>query len=134
VHERGGDLVTPPRDDPRGSPATTARGSLTLMLTTVFFLRWQDMAPALRDFDPEPARRLVAPLVHGVAARFADTWRDPPDDERDALEWAIHRALLDEYGAWAAGWYWAANEPGCGGPVRGWCSRDSLFRPDDPDP
>jgi hypothetical protein len=105
------------------------------MLTTVYFLRWQDMAPALRDFDPEPARRLVAPLVHAVAARFADTWRDTPHDDRDALESAIHRALLEEYGAWAAGWRWAAGEAGCGGPVRGWSySRESLFRDDDPDP
>ena len=29
--------------------------------------------------------------------------------------------LLREYGFWAAGWRWAASEPGCGGPVRAWC-------------
>lgn len=105
------------------------------MLTTVWFLRWQDMAPALRDFDPGPAHRLVAPLVHAVVARFADGWRDTPHDDRAALEWAIHHALLDEYGVWAAGWSWTAGEGGGGGPVRGWChSRESLFRADDPDP
>jgi hypothetical protein len=105
------------------------------MLSAVYFLRWSDVAPAAHAFDPAPARAKVSALL------LADEHRaSPAHDQRhdhgrnDETENAIDRALLVDYGAWAAGWHWAASEPGGGGPVRGWCcARDSLFRSDDPD-
>jgi hypothetical protein len=51
----------------------------------------------------------------------------PNEIDWDELEDTIDRELIRAYGFWAAGWRWAASEPGCGGPVRGWCcGRDSL--------
>lgn len=105
------------------------------MLLTVFSLRWHDVDPSRRSFDPAPARALAEQRIQAVVARRGANWRTTPPKQRDALEESLDRALLAEYGAWASGWRWAASEPGCGGPVRGWCcSRDSLFRGDDPDP
>ncbi|MDC0723767.1 hypothetical protein [Nannocystis bainbridge] len=105
------------------------------MLATVPFLRWSDVDPAGHEFDPEPARRIVARHVEAAVAGRGAHWRDTPTDVRDALVTTFEREFVGEYGAWASGWHWAASEPGGGGPVRGWCcSRDSLFRRDDPDP
>jgi hypothetical protein len=104
------------------------------MRMLVGFLRWHDLDPRDRPFDERPAREATEKLVsRWVATRPR---RDPDDhDGNDELEDAIDRALVEKYGAWAAGWNWAATEPGGGGPVRGWCcSRDSLLRPEDPSP
>lgn len=104
------------------------------MPTAVHALRWADVDPNTRAFDPGPARALVERLVleragHGPSRQALDRHVD-----RDELERAVDRGLIAEYGAWAAGWRWAASEPGGGGPVRGWCcARDSFFRKDDVD-
>ena len=91
------------------------------MITVAASLRWRDVDPHGRHFDPSRAKEIARRLVTEAAAAA------PVD--RDRLEAAIDRALLAEYGAWAAGWNWAASEPGGGGPVTGWCCpRDSLLR------
>lgn len=97
------------------------------MITVVYSLEWSDIDPAGLRFDPAPARAIAEELVlAAVAARNRD---------RDALGEAIDQALLATYGAWVAGWQWAASEPGCGGPVHAWCcSSHSLLRDDEPDP
>jgi hypothetical protein len=95
------------------------------MFTAVRFLRWCDLDPTGRAFDPAPARALIGALLSGARSK---------DQDRDASESGVDRALLAEYGAWASGWCWAASEPGGGGPVRGWCcAQHSLFRADDAD-
>jgi hypothetical protein len=93
------------------------------MPTAVHFLRWADVNPAERSFDPAPARALMEAIVS----------RDQRV-EREALEDSLDRALIAQYGAWAAGWRWAASEPGGGGPVRSWCcAAHSLVHQDDAD-
>lgn len=83
-----------------------------------------DVDPASHPFDPAPARRIAEAKIRGAHG-----------GDREALEASIDRALAAAYGAWAAGWTWAASEPGGGGPVRGWCcARDSLLRADDAGP
>ncbi|MCY1069276.1 Fic family protein [Nannocystis sp. RBIL2] len=105
------------------------------MLMTVSCSRWSDVDPAGHEFDLEPARRIVERLVQATVADRGASWRAVPQKVRDALIEQFDREFVGEYGAWASGWHWAASEPGGGGPVRGWCcSRDSLFRRDDPDP
>ncbi|WP_434416025.1 Fic family protein [Nannocystis pusilla] len=105
------------------------------MLMTVSCSRWSDVDPVGREFDLEPARRIVERLVQATVAHRGPDWRAVPQNVRDALIEQFDREFVAEYGAWASGWHWAASEPGGGGPVRGWCcSRDSLFRRDDPDP
>ncbi len=89
-------------------------------------LRWSDVDPAGRAFDPAPARAAVAERIGGAARRPASRHGDR------ALEESVDRAVVAAYGAWAAGWCWATSEPGGGGPVRGWCcARDSLLVGDD---
>lgn len=93
------------------------------MTVIVQFLRWSDLDPTNRSFDAGPARTVAEECVLGGV-------RDP-----SLVEASLDRALLAEYGAWAAGWRWATSEPGGGGPVRGWCCpRDSILRSDDPGP
>ncbi|MFZ6183124.1 hypothetical protein [Nannocystis pusilla] len=105
------------------------------MLMTVSCSRWSDVDPAGHEFDLEPARRIVGRLVQATVADRGASWRAVPQKLRDGLIEQFDREFVGEYGAWASGWHWAASEPGGGGPVRGWCcSRDSLFRRDDPDP
>jgi hypothetical protein len=104
------------------------------MPTAVHELRWADLDPAARAFDPSSVRPLVERLVLGRAGlgpsrQALDRHVDPHDLER-----AVDRALIAECGAWAAGWRWAASEPGGGGPVQSWCcAPHSLFLPDDAD-
>lgn len=100
---------------------------IVVVITVVYSLAWSDVDPAGIDFDPEPARRIALELVaRELASGKAD---------RDALGEAIDQRLLAEYGAWVAGWQWSATEPGCGGPVRGWCcSSHSLLRRGESEP
>jgi len=85
------------------------------------FLRWRDVDPRGRPFDASVGRVIAERILKRAAAT--------PRVDRDDLEAEIDRALVGEYGAWAAGWNWAASEPGSGGPVRAWCCpRDSLLR------
>jgi hypothetical protein len=93
---------------------------------TVHFLRWSDVDPSARAFDPAPARAAVADRLRLAVGT------PKPEHGDDALEDSVDRAIVAVCGAWAAGWRWAASEPGGGGPVRGWCcARDSLFVGDD---
>jgi len=94
----------------------------------VQFLRWSDLDPTGRSFDPNLARDAAEECL-------ARALGDNVTGDREELEASLDRALLAKYGAWAAGWRWAASEPGGGGPIRAWCcARDSLLRSDDPGP
>jgi len=84
-------------------------------------LRWRDVDPSKHALDLQAAREIADRLLpqHSKLA--------PSDTDWDELEDTIDRELIRAYGFWAAGWRWAASEPGCGGPVRAWCcGRDSL--------
>jgi hypothetical protein len=103
------------------------------VLVLVRFLSWSDVDPSERPFDPAVARTIAE--RHVLAAVGGDASRNAPIGtyKRDAVEAAIDRDLVSAYGPWAAGWNWAASEPGGGGPVRAWCcDRDSVFRKGDP--
>jgi hypothetical protein len=102
--------------------------------TAVRHLYWCDVDPARHLFDPAPARIIAEKhilwAVDGVRRRKAPLGGRARED----IESSIDRDLIAHYGAWAAGWRWAASEPGCGGPVRGWCcASHSLLRKDDAD-
>jgi len=81
---------------------------------------WRDVDPTTHPFDPAPVRAIAdACVIVG--------------GDRGAIEENIDRALIATYGMWAAGWRWAASEPGCGGLVRAWCcAADSLLQPREP--
>ena len=89
------------------------------MATAIRFLHWCDVDPGRRSFDPAPARAIAE--EHVLWAVGGDRRRRQPvtGRDRDAVESAIDRELIGAYGAWAAGWRWAATEPGDGGPVHG---------------
>jgi hypothetical protein len=73
------------------------------------------MDPTTHSFDP--SRVLAIANANVVSGRDNRTIAD-----------SIDRALIAEYGMWVAGWRWAANEPGGGGPMRTWCcAGHSLF-------
>ena len=96
-------------------------------------LRWVDVDPATHPFDGGTAAVAIAAQHVHAAAIGGD--RRARDVDRDQLERAIDRGLVARYGAWVAGWNWAASEPGGGGPIRGWCcARDSVLPGDDRDP
>jgi hypothetical protein len=102
-------------------------------------LRWAEVEPSTHPFDPALARTCAASVIDDALAAFAARGGRPETatkddehaltgDERDALERACERALVGAYGAWVCGWCWAANEPGGGGLVHGWCcARDSVL-------
>jgi Fic/DOC family len=124
LREHSWPLADQPWSQSRARVSAAARGKMIAMPMTVHYLRWCDVDPAGRAFDPGPARRIAEGLILGA--------KTPPPV--DALQVSIDRAFLAEYGAWASGWTWATSEPGGGGPVRGWCcARDSLFRKGDRD-
>ena len=98
------------------------------------FLRWADVDPTGRPFDPAPAAAIA--LRHVRAAVGGDLGRRTPiaGVERDDVEAAIARELVVAYGPWAAAWSWSPSEPGDGGPVPGWCcARDSVLADGDRD-
>jgi Fic/DOC family len=102
------------------------------MPTVVHFLRWSDVAPEGCAFDPAPAREIVAERILGALEGDLARRSLAPGRNRGSLEESIDRALIAAYGTWAAGWRWAASEPGGGGPVNGWCCADhSLLKEDD---
>jgi prophage maintenance system killer protein len=102
------------------------------MPTTVHFLRWSDVDPEGRPFDPAPAREIAAERILGALEGDPARRSLAPGRNRESLEESIDRALIAAYGAWAAGWCWATSEPGGGGPVHGWCCADhSLLNEDD---
>jgi hypothetical protein len=81
---------------------------------------WRDVDPTTHPFDPSPVRSIAEACVK-------------VGGDRDAIEENIDRALIATYGMWAAGWRWAATEPGCGGLVREWCcAAHSLLQPREP--
>ncbi len=102
-------------------------------------LHWADVDPSAHPFDPALARTLAANIVDDALVAYAsrggrtvtpaaDDAAALTDEERDAVERAVERALVGGYGAWVCGWCWSANEPGGGGMVRGWCcARDSVL-------
>jgi hypothetical protein len=71
------------------------------------FLHWHDVVSRGLSFDASAARSVAEALVSRAAASQVAN--------RDELEAEIDRALVADYGAWAAGWNWAASEPGGGG-------------------
>jgi len=116
------------------SPRPRHRGRLTAVPTAIRFLYWCDVDPSKRSFDPAAARAIAEThVLWAVGGNRA--LRGPLGGRtRDAVESSIDREIIGAYGAWAAGWRWAASEPGGGGPVRGWCcAADSLFRKGDAD-
>jgi hypothetical protein len=97
-------------------------------------LRWEHVDPASNSFDPELARDIAERIVRPVASQLKttrDSTREDPLQTQCELD--LDQALIARYGAWVAGWNWAASEPGGGGPVRAWCcARDSILRPGEP--
>jgi len=99
------------------------------MPIAVRFLRWYDVDPSGRAFDPGAARRIAEAQILGAVGGGPRSRGKLGQNGREALQESIDRALVAEYGAWAAGWSWAASEGGGGGPVRGWCcAPHSLLR------
>jgi len=89
-------------------------------------LRWLDLDPETHAFEP----RAAEPRLRRIVAAAARS-----EHGRRHCETQINDAILETHGAWAGGWCWAPNEPGGGGPSRGWCcSRDSVLRDDDASP
>jgi hypothetical protein len=88
------------------------------------YLRWSDVVPAARSFDPSRARDIAGRIVTR-AAGATPVWHY-------RLEAEIERALIAEYGAWVAGWNWSASFGG--GPVRPWESHNSLLPTGETDP
>ncbi len=99
------------------------------MSSAIHSLHWKDVAPSKRGpFDPSPARTLALEVTRAAASKVKRL--DAVDREKTVA--ALDRAFLAAYGAWVAGWDWAASEPGGGGPIKGWCcERDSVLRKDD---
>lgn len=85
----------------------------------------------LGPWDPGRAREALASVIEEAAGdldapRLRDGW------DRDKLEAAMSLAAVDALGPWAAGFRWAASEPGGGGPVTSYCCADhSLLRDTD---
>ena len=79
--------------------------------TAMGYWAWRDVDPLRHTFDPSR----VAPIAEAHVVQGGD---------RSAIEDAIDRALIAEYGMWVAGWRWASSEPGCGGLVQAWCCAD----------
>jgi hypothetical protein len=99
------------------------------MLTRPWNLRWRDVDPTAIAFDLAPARAISERLLGGF--RYRPQPGTTRDEHLQRLEDSVDDELVRAYGLWAAGWRWAASEPGCGGPVRAWCcARDSLPRAD----
>lgn len=94
------------------------------MLALIDFLSWRDVDPKRFPFDPAPAAAIAE--RHVLHATGGDRGRNAParGAKRGPVAEAIDRELVAAYGPWAAGWNWAASEPGGGGPVRGWCCAD----------
>ncbi len=91
------------------------------MPTAVWQLPWADVDPAGQRFSIEEVER----VVHAALDR-----RDlRGDTHRRRAEDAIDRALIAEFGWWMAGWRWTASEPGCGGPVSGYCCAPHSLGP-----
>lgn len=99
------------------------------MSGAIHSLHWKDVAPSKRGpFDPSQARTLALEVTRAAASAVKKL--DAVDRVKTAA--ALDRAFLAAYGAWVAGWDWAASEPGGGGPIKGWCcERDSILRKDD---
>ncbi|APR79714.1 Hypothetical protein A7982_05061 [Minicystis rosea] len=95
-------------------------------------LRWSDIDPTTRAFDPAAARAIA--IEHILGACETHGGRAPASRlEPSVLEESIHRALVGAYGVWMAGWRWSKGEPGDGGPLRAWCcAEDSLCWHDPP--
>jgi hypothetical protein len=95
----------------------------------VSMLRWADVDPAGRDFDPSLARAAaIEVLTEAVGGDLASN-QPRAGLDRDQIERQLETALLQRYGGWIAGWNWAASEPGCGGPIHAWCCDDhSILR------
>lgn len=70
-------------------------------------LAWTDVDPRLRGFDPAAARAVAA-------SRLARAGDEAPW----VVEWAIDRALIAEYGAWATGWRYSTQS---GGVIHRYC-------------
>lgn len=74
-------------------------------------LPWADLDPRGRQFDDAPVRTAVAAVVRGYAVPFDSLYTD-----REQIEAAIDRAILESAGRWACGWRWSPSEPGGGRP------------------
>jgi hypothetical protein len=99
------------------------------MRAVVGMLRWEELDPARRGFDPSLARAAALEVVRDAVG--GDFTRNQPTAglERDAIERQLESVLYGRYGAWIAGWNWAASEPGGGGPICAWCCDDhSILR------
>lgn len=97
-------------------------------------LRWEDVDPRRHPFDPARARAIAERVVPPFAPQLPATRdRIHEDPAQTRCEEALELALIEGLGAWAAGWNWAASEPGGGGPVNAWCcGRDSILREGEP--
>lgn len=100
---------------------------LPTMPLGIRFLRWCDVDPAQREFDPALARAVAVEVVGNAVG--GDLQRNRPRRvERDRIESELTARLLEVYGTWILGWNWAASEPGGGGPIHAWCCDDhSIF-------
>jgi hypothetical protein len=96
--------------------------------TAVWALRWCDVDPSARGFDPRAAREIAARVLAGRAPAPTYHPGQPNDARLDELEREIDAALIAEYGFWAAGWRWASSEPGGGGPVHAYCCAQHSLR------
>lgn len=92
-------------------------------------LSWADVDPARHPFDPDETPGIVADL--GRAPDYPPRPSGTASDTaviawgREAgREWVAQmaRLLVEEYGAWAAGWRWSRDEGDVGGgPIGEWC-------------
>jgi hypothetical protein len=105
-----------------------------------WILSWADVDPALHPFDPDETPGVVADL--GRTLDFPAKPAGAPADDaviawshQAGRAWAdqMTQLLVEQYGAWAAGWRWAHGESDVGGgPVSEWCCpRDSISTQDE---
>ncbi|MFT3700474.1 MAG: Fic family protein [Kofleriaceae bacterium] len=91
-------------------------------------MTWAELDPSTHPFDKDEAEVVIVQAVAGFKDQFGDA------SVRGSVANLLQRSIVTHAGEWAAGWTWAATEPGGGGPVNGWCCEsDSVFREDDPD-
>jgi hypothetical protein len=91
------------------------------MPTAVWQLSWFDVEPATHRFSAADVERVARAALTGRNLRG--------DTNRRGTEDAVDRALMAEFGWWMAGWRWTASEPGCGGPVQGYCCAPHSLGP-----